>query len=97
MQHGENVVQDQPLVQMLEELADANQAVDTDRQQTRVDAKLLDPRQQGCLGSLEFQKTCPKVDAWILSWSGAFQMIIPTLGKYKIFVFFTPPLMISLS
>ena len=62
MQHGENVVQDQPLVQMLEELADANQAVDTDRQQTRVDAKLLDPRQQGCLGSLEFQKTCPKVD-----------------------------------
>ena len=62
MQHGENVVEDQPLVQMLEELADANQAVDTDRQQTRVDAKLLDPRQQGCLGSLELQKTCPKVD-----------------------------------
>ena len=57
MQHGENVVQDQPLVQMLEELADANQAVDTDRQQTRVDAKLLDPRKQGSFRGLELQQT----------------------------------------
>ena len=47
---------------MLEELADANQAVDPDRQQTSVNAKLLNPRQQGRLGSLELQKTCPKVD-----------------------------------
>ena len=52
LQHWQNLIHDQPLVQVLEQLADADQSVDSDREEVGVDAQLLDAGQQGIFHSL---------------------------------------------
>ena len=52
LHEGEDLVDDEPLVEVREELAEADEAVDAHRQQRRRHAQLLDPRQQRVLHGL---------------------------------------------
>jgi len=52
LQHGQYFIHDEPLVKVLEELADADESVDPDGQEVRADAQLLDAWKKGIFHGL---------------------------------------------
>jgi hypothetical protein len=52
LQHRQDFIHDEPLVKVLEELADADESVDTDGQEVGADAQLLDTWKKGILHCL---------------------------------------------
>ena len=58
LHEGEDLVDDEPLVEVRQELPQADEAVDAHREQRRRDAQLLDPRQQRVLHRLVVEEAC---------------------------------------
>ncbi len=52
LQHGQYFIHDEPLVKVLEELADADESVDPDGQEVGADAQLLDAWKKGIFHGL---------------------------------------------
>ena len=57
MHHGQDLIDDQPLVQTAQELADADEAVDANGEQRGRDAELLDPGEHSILHGLVVKQT----------------------------------------